>query len=250
MRPAKVNRYRFTFWMTVPPRNILPARGTLRSRRVLAPHSKKSMRNRIIRLLTAIALPILSGCSAGDILTYGNEESAWKVAREKGRAAFLKQDYKQAEEQYVLATRYAKNQQATNPGHLAETLQDLAEVYEKEGQLDKAKENYQAALAMTESMLNSTQASELYLRIVRLAKLRAHMALGNIYTSEKDYDKAQAAFEEGLKIQSYRSSLYPAISDLKEAYATMLDKSGRKPDFAITLHAEAKKAREGFFEGM
>lgn len=204
---------------------------------------------------TAVSLAfsalLLAGCG-NSALTYGTEENAWKAARDKGRAAAKQADYKQAQEQYEIAVTHARHVEQTNPGHLTETLMDLADVYLQQGKRQQAIENYQAALKASDQMLNgnTAAASELYKRVGTLCKLRSLMSLGKLYAEDKDYAKATEMFETGL---TAHSRLLPAVCDLKREYAEVLDAKDnpkRDPERAKTLRREAHQSSDGYFDDL
>ncbi len=183
-------------------------------------------------------------------LTYGSEESAWSHARTEAKHLEAASKLQESEAEFLIAEKHARNVQATNPGHLAETMLDLADVYQKQGKVDAAKSEYRAAIGIATEMLSHPQGSELYKRLARLCQTQAYMALGKIYTAEKDYKAATATFEEGLKIKGHRSTIYPAIAELKRAYADMLDQAGDRPELAKKMRCQATDSAEDMFGGL
>ena len=180
-------------------------------------------------------------------LTYGSEESAWTKARTAAKRLEAAGQLKESEAEFLIAVKHARNVQATNPGHLAETLLDLAEVYQRQGKLEPAKKEYLAAIGIATEMLSHPQGSELYKGLARLSQTQAYTALGKLYTEQKDYKAATATFEAGLKMDGYRSTIYPAVAELKRAYADMLDQEGHRPELAKQMRQQANDAAEGMF---
>jgi tetratricopeptide (TPR) repeat protein len=196
-----------------------------------------------------LSVPALSGCGGSTIaLTYGSEEKAWAQARKEGKQFADEGNYVSAEQSYEEAVVHAQRVQSTNPGHLSETLQDLAEVYEKDGKLPEAKLNYQAALSVSRKMMSNPEASEMYKRVGRICQANAIIGLGRLYTNEKAYDKAMAIYQDGLKIDARAD--YPAMVTIKHAYADLLDKTGQQPELAKKLRLQAGRAGEGMFEDL
>jgi tetratricopeptide (TPR) repeat protein len=194
---------------------------------------------------------MLSGCGGDTIaFTYRGDEQGWKDARKAGRAALAKKDYVTAEAQFAKSVEHARHIQATNPHHLAETLSDLADTYRQEGKMPEAKATYQEVIMVCQRMPTSKDSSELYKRVSRFNQSAAWLNLGNMYFAENDTEKAKEAYKEGLKIDAYRSGMYPTMARLKKAYAELLDKTGEDPALAKRLHEEAKSATEEILDGL
>lgn len=203
-----------------------------------------------VALGVGLTASVLSGCGSTIAFTYGSEEGAWKQARDAATEAATKGNNVLAEQQYEVAAKHARHIESTNPHHLAETLQQLGAAYIRTGKLDQALATYQEALRICLGMSDNPEASELYKRIGRLGEAKCHLAIARIFIAQKKNDQAKAAFEDGLKIKAYRSSIFPLMAELKLSYADFLDKLGERPEKSKELREQAHDVNENYLEGL
>jgi Tfp pilus assembly protein PilF len=196
----------------------------------------------LVLLLAASA--ILAGCGGSTIaLTYRNEETAWKQARDKAKQAFAAKDFATAETNFKEALVHARHVETQNPHHLAETLCDLADTYKMQHKNNDARATYQEAIDIGRRTEPDNKGSELFLRMSRYNQAHSWLEIGNICIEEKNY-------KEGLKIDAYRSGMAATVAELKRAYANVLDLQGKEPEHAKRLREEASGVTDDILEGL
>lgn len=210
------------------------------------------MRFRIVTSLFFLlaAAGMLSGCGDTIAFTYRGDESAWKTARDAGRAALAKRDYQAAEAEFSKAVESARRMETTNPHHLAETLSDLAATYQKEGKTKEAMSTYQEVINVVDKVGANKNSSLMFKRVASYNQIMAWLNIGNIYKEQKDYKRAEAAYKMGLQVDAYKNGINSAGAELKKAYGDLLDKTGQDPVLAKRMHEEAASSSDEILEGL
>ncbi len=197
-----------------------------------------------MRMWQVVFFSVLANAMLAAAAVVADDKADLKSAFDKAGAAMSKVDYPEAAKQYELARQLAPKVFGANTKNNAVIINNLAIVYEKLGQYDKAEPLFQSSLEIRKALLGPEDADvaetldslgSLYLHMgnfpkadsnyqqslkIKLAKLGPdHPStadtltnLGNLYGNIGEYGKAASFFERSLKI--YQAKLGPNHPDL------------------------------------